>query len=464
MKTTPLYISATALFGSLLASSAALAGAGGIITSGSDGWNQDNVSVKFFDAAGNEVGTMAEGVSYESYIYDRNSADVDAIHMGTVVAKDPPVGIHPGVKVVNGDTKVKTGDPENCIISSAFLEDADGTFTSQTPVTCSSDFQTHKRYKALMLPDMIDGVDSESIDMVFNVEPDAAATDPTRPYTVFQKINNWTKSRLDGYTMELGFGVGASFLNASDPAVNIADLTFDLTEDSAFSHGLFGPIDKHFLEEGFFSAQLAGYAIPMTPGNVGLTTFTSSSTVGEYSTMLGNQFGTWLPANWVPSGIFHDDDNDPSTDAVLKAWWGKDGTDGTFKWLLGQADSFSAVSDTQLQTWAADPLYAIDRIDDFANLNLNYVVNVGDPTLWPTWDGSSKGTFTIRVTPTASTDPAPEYTDTANQAPTTIYEEESGDTTTTPTTTSSGGGGSFNPLMLLMLIPLAGAYLRRRFN
>ncbi len=492
MKKTPLFISATALFGSLLAGSTAFA-ATGIITSGegewdktvlsygSQGWNMGNVAIKYFDANGAAVDTLPEDGSYESYIY--KSIAKDTAPLGIVVAKNPPVGDPPGIKIVNNDHN-KDG-AVNCLISTAYVDEnplveiAD--YSNQLPVLCSSDFQTHKRYKALMLPEMVKGGAGaeESLDLVFNVEAytPPEPTDPNAPrsYVVYQKINNWTDSRLAGYKLEVGFGIGNEFIRATTDN----NVSFNITDNSYFSHGLFGPADdEHFPTDGFFSVELAGYttAGESLTSSDDVTTPTSKS---EYATFAD---GAWLPAAWVPTGIFYDEDHNPDTDAVLMAYWGKDTNDGAYKWLYGQmtaysdelrpnAVSFDPVPTEKLAEWAADEWYSIDKIDDFANLNLNYAVNVGDPAGFL----SPYSTFTIRVTPLKAADAdntLPEFMEPDNQPPTVIYEEESNDEEnnddTTPTTPDEeeggGGGGSFNPLALLMLIPVAGAYLRRKFK
>lgn len=470
MKNLSLSISFLTLAGVLSASTAAYADVGRI-TSGAAGWNTENVVTKFFDAEGNPTDILDEGDIYMSYVYDKAASDTTATHMGSVIAKNPPVGEPQGVKVVNGE--------KNCIISTAFLDEADyeadpdaeADYSNQNPVTCSSPFMTHKRYKVLMLPKTVDG-GIDSVDMVFNVENDATSTDSVIPYTIYQKINNWTDSRLEGYTLQVGFGIGADFTESTD-----GTLTFDNTDDSTYSHGLFGPIEEgKFPENGFFSSDKAGYEAftKDDPSNLNLTTFTSSDVVGTYAAIEG----TWLPASWVPYGIFFDDDGDPDTDATLMAWWGK-GTDETYQWMYGQlahytadtlpegmTEDFAAVPAQQIADWLPETIvegtvnpYSIGLIDDFANLNLNYTVNVGDITGW------TGTTFTIRVTPTKSDDAAPEYTQEANlppqlgDVPVVVQpepepEEEDDD--------SSGGGFGFDGWILLLIAPLLARTFRRK--
>ena len=472
MKKLSLSISFLAFAGVMTASNLAHADVGRII-SGSAGWNMDNVVTNYFDAEGNSTATLADDGVYRSDVFDRAASDVAAVRMGSVVAKNPPVGEPPGVKVVNA-IDVAGGSDSNCIISTAFLdEDPDelvADYSNQLPVTCSSPFQTHKRYKVLMLPEMIDG----SVDMVFDVQNDTTSTDTSIPYTVYQKINNWTGSRLQGYTLELGFGIGENFVAASDTS-----LTFDNTDNSAFSHGLFGPIDgDKFPENGFFSSKLAGYEA----SGEGLTTFEAVTAVGEYSDIAGS----WLPSSWVPYGIFFDDDGDPATDAVLMAWWGL-GSNGSYQWMYGQlahyadgeapegmTEDFSPVSAEQIATWLPESVaegtvnpYAIDHIDDFANLNLNYVVNVGAIGSWPT-NSAEGANFTIRVTPKALDGDAPEHTLEANLPPQLGTDPAETDPETTDpvddTTTDDSSGGAFglDVWILLLMAPLLGRRIFKR--
>lgn len=478
MKHLPLSMSVLVFGGVMVSHNLASADVGRIV-SGTAGWNGDNVVTHYFDVDGNASATLNADGSYQSYIYDRSATDSAAVHMGSVIAKNPPVGEPPGLKVVNAvDTNANTNAEArdtsgNCIISTAFLDedpsDTNADYSNKIPVTCSSPFQTHKRFKILMLPEMVNG-DHESVDLVFNVKNDTTVDDEVIQYTVYQKINNWTNSRLQGYTLELGFGVGTGFTAAMDTS-----LTFNNTENSAFSHGLFGPIEENkFPENGFFSSALTGYQA--TGEN--LTKFQADTAFGAYPDVQG----AWLPAAWVPYGIFFDDDGDPDTDAVLMAWWGK-GEDGTYQWMYGQLEhyaegevpagmtaDFAPVPAEQITTWLPETVaegtvnpYSIDLIDDFANLNLNYVINVGAIGTWPTNDENG-AKFTVRITPTKHDGAAPEHTLEANHPPQldTTPDDNTGTDGTTDTSSSSGGAFGFDPFTLFLIVPLLGGLFRRR--
>ena len=419
-----------------------------------NGWNRDNVNVRILDVDGNEIGIypgtpIPPDGAYESDIYDMTFIDglSGETLMATLVAKNPPVGIPPGVKVLN-DQVVEPSQPESCIMATAV-----GT-------TCGSAFQTHKRYKVLMKPNMVDGAGSDSVDLVFNANNIGGAVEE---YRVFQKINNWTDQRLTGFKLEVGFGIGGAFQNAaaSGAAANLSvevDQYFkDPDKKTNFSHGLFGPIeppnwnDPGAFTGGFFDDQSrVGYRIQ----EVDTATYESvpdpvtGGIFGRYEDVLPEdpispagmagfaQFGDWLPTIYMPQGVFFDEDDNPKTDDVLMAWWGYNANcstapmpvnTGDYCWMYGDVNyynwidnlpdpaalgfikdvittNYQPVSQTTFDAWSTDSRYYVDTVDDLANLNLNYVVNVGtvDAT-WPTWDvPSSTATFTIRVTPVPS--------------------------------------------------------------
>ena len=351
-----------------------------------------------FDIAGSNF-------SYESRVFDD---DVSTTLMGKALAKDWPVGEPAGIKIVNDDFDVKNDKPSNCIMSTSYL---DGHFLDEAdplPVLCSGPFQSHKRYKVAMLPSTVDG-GIESIDLVFNVEAEIGSRD----YQVFQKINNWTDGRLKGFTIQVGSGTGGSFIPASDgtAGVGVANLSLSVpsliwspSQLANFSTGLFGPIDtKHDRPAGFFDPNTrAGYTIVEYPNVSGVTdTLTSGATLGSaYADVPAgagaapnNQFGNWLSNNWLPYGIFFDEDGNPDTDNELVAWYAYNPALSEFGWMRGVADGFAAYPDPDIIAFGANPLYSMGVIDDLVNVGLNYVVTVGDVTAFP---GSA---FTIRITP-----------------------------------------------------------------
>lgn len=401
-------------------------------TPGFGGWNLANVEVvlngtqgaigstdSWFDPATGSYNFAADSdFTYESRVFDDSST---LTLMGKVLAKDWPIGEPSGVKIVNDDPNVKNGKPANCIMSTSYLADHYLDSADPQQVVCSSPFQTHKRYKVAMLPSTVDGVGSESVDMVFNVESEMG----TRDYQVFQKINNWTDGRLKGFKVEVGFGVGADFVSASSVGVDLANLNISVpselwsaTQLATFSAGLFGPLDKHTGEVGFFDPNTrAGFYIdqyvseaqPLTDTLTASTPLPSNyADVPAGAGTAAYQFGSWLPNNMLPYGVFFDDDGNPETDAELLAWYGYNPTTGDLGWMRGAADGFAAISASEIQAMGANLSYTSDLIDDLVNVGLNYVVRLGDVSTFPT---SANNTFTIRVTPTADDSgiPAPLY-------------------------------------------------------
>lgn len=399
---------------------------------GHGGWNLDNVNVRIIrsdgssdpdGSFGSDDGSYVMGTDglYASDIYNTTYIDGAAFEtlMATVVAKDWPVGEPPGIKIVNDDRNVKAPRPENCIISTSYLDPDFLDTSTPVQVNCSSPFQSHKRFKVILLPALVDSIGEESVDLVFNVIDEPGSRD----YQVFQKINNWTDVRLQGFTLQAGFGVGSGFLDTSASGRAFADLSISVPGEvwgaeqlATFSHGLFGAADRHFPEGGFFDQQRAGFHIDQYPvASATLDTLTASVTLAsKYADIppgagtAANQFGAWLPNSWLPTGIFFDDDGNPDTDAVLQAWYGFNPAISEFSWMYGSnrspdgTDDFMTVSDEVIRVWARDPLFFEDRIEDLVNLNLNYFVSVGDVTHFPDWDGIS-ATFTLRITPKKDT-------------------------------------------------------------
>jgi len=406
----------------------------GIITStqsftgaeGFGGWNFSNVVVNVTDGLFDyntgaysfeptSDGTYSADL-YNGY-YDPDGVMIGTTVMATIYAKDHPVGEPAGIKVINDDTNVKDPKPQNCIMATSYIDGyyLDSTEPQQT--ICSSDFQTHKRFKEAMLPSsVVDG--DKGADLVFNVEADEG----TRAYQVFQKINNWTDARLTGFTIEVGFGVGDEFQSATGIGVNLADLSISVPEEiwaenelATFSHGLFGAPDNHFPTPGFFDNTTAGYSINQYPIIAGLTdTLTATTLLGSNYTnipptteLIHNQFGTWLPNIWIPQGIFFDDDGNPATDAALVAWYGYNPVEENFGWMTGSNDNpdstdddFNTIEDSVISDWSNNPLYSMGEIDDLVNVGINYIVTIGDIGTFP---AEANDTFTIRITPTKDT-------------------------------------------------------------
>ncbi|MCO4845491.1 MAG: choice-of-anchor F family protein [Sulfurovum sp.] len=346
--------------------------------------------VATFDPGDGTYPAMSTGDYFVSSIYNTPAGTL----LAAVGGKDYPVGEPAGIKVINGDTLTNNGKPENCIMTTSYLEEAYRDTPNPEPVICSSGFQTHKRFKVKMLSAMVTIPDANgtSVDLKFDLDNDDNSTGIVR-YQVFQKINNYTGMRLDGYTLQvldenglenpditlsLGFG--------ENPEESGPDV-FDYNTLANFAHGLWGPVDKHFPEPGFFDDTRVYYPVELNDEN---------NTISYAGDLLGGNyqqlFGNWLTNDWAPTGIFWDDDMDPSTDNELVAYWGDPLNTGTVGWHKGNEEGWAEPTITELLAWEASPWYAMGPIEDVLNLGLNYIVNIGE-------NAKIGNTFTIRITP-----------------------------------------------------------------
>ena len=389
---------------------------------GFGGWNLDNVEVvlngasSFNESDGSYYFGPDSDFTYQGNVNDDKLGG--GTIMGYVLAKDWPVGEPSGIKIVNDDLAVKAPKPQNCIMATSYLEDHFLDSTDPQQVLCSGPFQSHKRYKLAMLPTMVDG-DVDSADLVFNVE----AEEGSRDYQVFQKINNWTGVRLEGFKVQVGTGVGLDFKAASDGTDGVGVENLSLSVPAAiwtydqlanFSAGLFGPPDlQHDRPAGYYDPDTrAGFEIEEYPNLSELTdTLTSGKTLGsdyaEVPAGATDQFGPWLPDSMLPYGIFWDDDGNPETDAELLAWygWNPNLASPALGWMTGAAGGFAAVTSQTIVGWGNNLEYTMGEIDDLVNVGLNYIVTIGDVVNFP------NGQFTIRITPVVDTSGAgvPDY-------------------------------------------------------
>lgn len=448
-------VAVAALFSGLTAANA------GIITSvpanmdhapeGFGGWNLDNVQVQIVFADGTvddyasfnpEDGSYMMGPAnrYLSNLFDREFIDglSGEIQTASLAGGFWPMDEPPGIKVLNDAAGVSAPWPVNCIMATTYLElpedPESGYLDTLNPVqtSCASDSGAQLRSQIMMGPAALgDG----AIDLVFNVEPD----DTSRDYQLFQQISNFTGERLEGFTLEVGFGIGDSFQKASAVLAPLTELHLSVPHElwyfdelANFPDSLFAEADGvEILQDGFFDDQPAGFGINewQQPGML-------------YDTLNGNfplgsnyvdvppgagvdpdnqyQFGAWLPDSWLPWGIYLDADDNPETPAELQAWYGwnpdLEPAPG-FSWMYGsnrdpdsQADDFLPLDPALLAQWTLDPRYRVQKIQDLIKMNLNYLVTVGDISTWPSYDDTTNpeapvATFTLRINPTRE-DPA----------------------------------------------------------
>ncbi|MEN8166141.1 MAG: choice-of-anchor F family protein [Pseudomonadota bacterium] len=324
----------------------------------------------------------------------------------------------------NYDLLVKAPKPPNCILATSYLADHFLDSADPQQVTCSGPFQAHKRYKLAMLPTSVDGMGSESIDLVFNVEQETGSRD----YQIFQKINNWTDGRLEGFLIQIGFGVGADFKTVTQAGVDLADMNisvpseiWDLEQLAVFPIGLFGADPPRGVIGYFDPDSRAGFVIneygvgtqPLTDTLTATETLDSDYAEVPPGASVANQFGPWLPNNMLPTGIFWDDNGNPETDAQLMAWFGYNPVIDDHGWMSGSQGTetnptpFGEIPAEDITAMGENLAFTSGVIDDLVNVGLSYIVTVGDVSSFP---GT---TFTLRVTPTQDTSgtPAPGYVD-----------------------------------------------------
>lgn len=345
-------VSATALFGAAAQAASITA------------WNTGNVDVG---------ATPTDGTTGFSTVYDRPFPDAAAITNGRI-AFTPPEAISPGIKV---EPEVYTqGGPAGITLSGCLM-------TSNPAAVCTSGFQSGKRIKQQM-------TGFGPVDLVFDIANDQ--TEST--YQVFHRLINQTTKALDGFAVELGFGVGDGFTAATAAdglrfsSLFRASPTGSGPVSTQFPFGLFGDAttNPNFNLDGFFAPERTGFDV--TFGDLALT---SAGIFGPYDDL----FGPWVSQESVPTGAFWDNDGDASTEALLMAWLTPEGL-----WDRRRAvDGSNAISVTPefFQTYEAlladlglgSALFQ-DDIEDLANLNLNFAIALGDL--------GNQTSFTLRTT------------------------------------------------------------------
>lgn len=367
-------------------------------------WNTTNT----VDLGLNEEGT---GVTK---IYDRDvTGGTDGAVSNGQLVYTPPEAIASGLQVINdGYEGAKKQDFDGCIMTS---NPGDG---ENNP--CAGEFQSGKRIKQ-----QVTGIGP--IDLVFGVEreddaSDAAvavsdAGDGSLLYQVYHRLINVTGGMLDGFTVELGTGLGDDGDNRFVQSMEGDGLSFaqdvrfgpdNLAAFSQFPFGLFGSLEQpnpNPLElPGFFDTTArAGFTV-----SLGEDVIESTGMYGGYDDLFGN----WLSQDMVPEGLLWDYANGEA-DPLVMAWdnglgWEfrrgidplKDGEDGisefdVFAILGGDSDPFPffEYGDTDgLANHIAGLGISLfeDFIEDLANLNLNFAILLGD-----NFTGDS---FTLRVT------------------------------------------------------------------
>jgi len=345
--------------------------------------------------------------------YEMYTSYINTIHTDSTLS-DPIGGIlwkerdtqFPGMSIVNDDDVNHT----KCVMSAGYNPE-DGTIKQ-----CSDPFQSSKRFKSLMYKN------GEPTIIKYNVVNDGSVS----TYRILQKLSNWTGSVVSDFTIELGFvdangnwipstandGLGISDQNGhvyTQPVTDAMSLQKDLA--ALFAHGLFGAPDKHHPTPGYFD--------PNNRGTFDLVAEEDRIVSDGISANHYNMFGLWNTSPIKIYGMYWDADQLYYTDNILMAncegtfdevagvcngtWMTYRSQEGTY---IDPADGLEKayisdgiakpVSAELLAQWAADPWVAPAPIDDFANINLNWFITLGNSASWPT-----PGSFAIRYTPNA---------------------------------------------------------------
>lgn len=399
------------------------------------GWNTSNVDVDERENAIDTLGTCADGSSGcipigeagSSEVYDQPLNSDGSIPDGAVtnatIGFTSDEAFTPGIEIDN--SFYTTGGPKPT------QKDLDGCILASSSATCTSEFQSGKRIKQKL-------TGTEPVDLVFNIDPNGISGNPDADpdadsvYQVFGRLINTTGQSLDGFKLELGFGVGDDFIAASpDGGLSFADATQfvappDRFEAAAtqFPFGLFGFADTNpnFLLDGFFDDERTGLNVTEIAAGGTMFSSTGADFFGNYQNIPGDYgvFGSWMDQASVPDGLFWDFDQDALTDDLLVAWQRPDG-----QWELRRTvgetcetvDSVETCTPGQtLDTYVVGTLAEIKAelvgagadladlgdpgpIEDLSNLNLNYAIALGDLTGSPllTFD-NTQPTFTLRTT------------------------------------------------------------------
>ena len=329
------------------------------------GWNTSNVAV-----ADNPP-------DYDTGYSSVHSGDPASAPSTGEIAFTPPEALSPGIKVVNGEFTLGGPNPKPT---------TSGCIMASSGSTCDGAIQSGKRFKEHMTA-------TDPIDLVFDVDPTGAQPAGSIGYQVYQRVVNKTGGALAGVTVELGFGLGDTFVasTAGDGLGFAPDFPAqpgrDFPVTTQFPFGLFGDADSNpnFTLDGFFADERAGYEMAFSEDSISTGTF-----FGPYEDL----FGSWMSEETLPEGAFWDFDGDENTDDLLMAWQTPNG-----QWELRRDinDDGEVVSiDPQLFATLDDVngyldiTSVVDLIDDLANLNLNYAIAL--------WDEVDFTQFTMRVT------------------------------------------------------------------
>jgi len=309
------------------------------------GWNLANTTQ-------NTIGSNLEGDPIGvSPVYDRDvTGGIEgATTNGRIIWIETP---SPGMVVLNDDDDLNPNiDIPNCIVA--------------VGGKCEGAFQSDKRVKNAVSA-------NGPIDFVF----DATSDDESNSYQMFHRFSNLTPEVLEGFTLELGTGVGEGFVRSGDGDGLSFDLGAelgpnDLPAFSQFPFGLFGDADStpNFTIDGFFGPERASFDMGVEENVI-----TSGALSKIYTDLFGHNMLNQLS---VPDGYFYE--FDPDRDPLLMAWLREDGMWEQRRDLITDEDGNTIVSTLLKEDWLtfgdvgdwADP-FEFATVDDLRAINLNY--------------------------------------------------------------------------------------------
>ncbi len=334
------------------------------------------------------------------------------------VFSDPAEGVlEPGARSITfTSTRIGSGD------SATFVDPFENIITDYTTISrrseapncliannpevyCDSERGSGKRIKTWL-------TGRNAFDMRLATTPSAAY--PTVDYFTFGKTSNFTGARITGFSIELldanGNPMGGRDASEAVLFTPSAGLASSLAASANLPDGLFGAGGNE-ADFGFFSTDAADLVVNESPDTL---TFGNTSGLFDPNTVLDNNFSSaLLDDSMVPDGLFWDDNDNPEDESALIAWNNTGGGGWTYGNLGLDAAEVAlrldelaatlgvAVADLQYASGGLVPanivaaaqasgLFAIDKIEDLRNANLNFTMTVGNV---------DEGEFILRMVP-----------------------------------------------------------------
>ncbi|MCE5974298.1 choice-of-anchor F family protein [Sinirhodobacter sp. WL0062] len=294
---------------------------------------------------------------------------------------DPAEGVlEPGLKAVTLEPNAdydNTQNPSgvgNCLMA------------NNPDILCTAQQGAGKRIKTRL-------TGKDGMDIRLSTQPSEGITE----YFLYGKTSNLTGARITGFTIEFGTGTGADFvaIDPSDPAT-AALFDPDFNPYANLPDGLFGDGGQEGTGIGFFDASGADMTVETVNPALNLSALSNAT----HTTYFGDAL---LDNSMVPDAYFWDVTGTEieSDEPVLVAWHNL--SEGA--WLYGNlgleqgdldlrlaalADSLGvsvealaytpggALPEEVVALMEGNALFEVDIIEDLRNLNLNFMIDLGD--------------------------------------------------------------------------------------